>query len=84
MGPSSTPREEGPFLGGIMARKPKNRADEKYEVSGVVITQTGKAILVETDTKQEWIPLSQVHQIDKVNKKIFITPFIAKRLGLYI
>lgn len=65
----------------------KNKQQEQLEFKVEFIAETPRAVLIQFENKfginqQSWVPMSQVHYIDKQAGKIRITPFIAAKINL--
>lgn len=58
-----------------------NKQPEQVEVSCKVVHETKAALCVYHNGVESWIPLSQVHYINKQAGIIRITPWIAKQKG---
>lgn len=61
-----------------------NRQAEQTEIEVEEVREdisTLKALAVVIDEKLEWIPRSQLHRHTLKPPKIWVTPFIAKKLG---
>lgn len=65
----------------------RNKQKEQKQYNVQFIAETIKAVLIQYEnkfgiTQQSWVPMSQVHYIDKQSGVIRITPFIANKLNL--
>lgn len=59
------------------------RAEEVYTLRGYeVLAETAKAILIEVNREEIWIPLSQVRDRDDEASELTMTAWIAKEKGL--
>lgn len=62
------------------------KPQEIFSVEGIVLAQTAKAIKVEIDDEEMWLPRSQMFDLDELPEsgpaKIKMSAWIAKEKGL--